>query len=199
MNSPVLYVPGFLSRPEADHHLREMLAVDWEKRPDAPRSEHWSNDFDQPYTYGKGAGVRTYEARPMPKSVDTIREYVLDLTGVYHQGCFCNKYDGERDWLGWHSDDDPGIDHSDPISVVTLGQSRMIQYRTIEPARSPLSEETLPQGIMLEHGSLFVMRPGMQATHMHRIPKAGFVAGTRISLTYRSLVNPREATSHDVP
>jgi alkylated DNA repair dioxygenase AlkB len=116
----------------------------------------------------------------MPLPVSMVRGRLKNETGVYYEGCFCNRYDGQRDWLGWHSDDDPGIDHSKPIAVVTLGQPRAIQYRPIE-GTGPTRE------VLLEHGSLFVMAPGMQQTHMHRIPKAGHSVGTRISLTYRAL------------
>lgn len=190
MTEPTIYLPNFLSKEEADRHLTAMLAIDWEHRLDAPRKEYWSNDFDQPYTYGKRMGERTYLARPMPISVDRIREEILDKIGVYHQGCFCNRYDGERDWLGWHSDDDPGIDHNDPISVVTLGQSRVIQYRSIPGSESFPNDERTPNGVLLEHGSLFIMTAGMQSKFQHRIPKAGARVGTRISLTYRSLIPP---------
>lgn len=187
MTDPILFISDFLPKPEADKHLHAMLHINWERRPDAPRAEYWSNDFDRPYTYGRGAGVRTYQASPMPYSVDRIREEILDTTGVYHHGCFCNRYDDARDWLGWHADDDPGIDHEDPISVVTLGQARPLQWRPISSPDTPtMLADT--RTVLLTHGSLLVMRSGMQFTHQHRIPKASMVVGTRVSLTYRSLV-----------
>jgi hypothetical protein len=33
---------------------------------------------------------------------------------------FLNGYGTNRDWLGWHADDDSGIDHTYPIAGVTL-------------------------------------------------------------------------------
>ena len=41
---------------------------------------------------------------------------------------------------------------------------------------------------LLEHGSMFVMPPGMQQTHQHRIPKGSRRMGTRISLTFRAFL-----------
>jgi alkylated DNA repair dioxygenase AlkB len=184
MAEPVTYIKNFLGYPD-DFYL-QMLDIDWERRADAPRSEHWSSDYNLPYTYGKRQGMRTYEAKAMPDTVRIIRDVIKITTGVYHQGCFCNRYNGERDWLGWHADDDPGINHQDPISVVTLGQARAIQYQAFDP--ETLKRIGEPKEVMLEHGSLLIMHAGMQQTHYHRIPKAGFVAGTRISLTYRSLL-----------
>ncbi len=38
---------------------------------------------------------------------------------------------------------------------------------------------------IVEPGSLFIMPPGMQHTHEHRIPKGDRAMGGRISLTFR--------------
>lgn len=186
--SVVDYYPNYLQKlPNiysgyADTCYATLMCIDWERRPDAPRYEYWSNDFDRPYTYGRGAGERTYQSKKMPVPVDCIRGFFLLTHGVYLEGCFLNRYDDGRDSLGWHADDDPGIDHSKPIMVITLGQKRLIKVKHKE-------NNSLKHEIMLEHGSLLVMRPGMQTDWLHSIPKAGFEAGPRISLTYRGLIN----------
>ena len=43
--------------------------------------------------------------------------------------------------------------------------------------------------LRLGHGSLCLMAPGMQDTWQHRIPKASFQCGERISLTFRGYVD----------
>lgn len=43
--------------------------------------------------------------------------------------------------------------------------------------------------VKLEHGSLCLMQPHMQETWQHRIPKASFLCGERVSLTYRGYLN----------
>lgn len=156
----------------------------WEKRSDAPRKECWMNDFDRPYTYGRGAGVRTYEARPWHYLVLYLREKLKKAGYGYFEGCFANGYTGERDHLGWHADDDPGIDHSKPIVVVSFGAAREIQVRE-KSGRLPYPGET--RSFMLEPGSIFVMPAGSQFTHQHRIPKVGHKVGPRLSLTFRGL------------
>jgi len=47
------------------------------------------------------------------------------------------------------------------------------------------TEPSAITGIDLGPGSVFIMHPGMQQTHQHRIPKAGKVVSPRISLTFR--------------
>lgn len=154
--------------------------LDWEKREDAPRKEYWSNDFNRAYTYGRGRGIRTYEARPWHENMLSIRAQVEEKLNTSFEGCFVNGYTGEHDWLNWHADDDPGIDHSKPIVVVSLGQSRNLQTRK--------NDRTEVQTFFLDSGSMLVMPPGSQFTHQHRIPKVGHKVNPRISLTFRGLI-----------
>lgn len=182
MDSPVIYCPDFVSPAfgaTAFHRLRDELA--WERRETAPRSEYWTNLFDRPYTYGSGAGQRTYQAQPSHPIIDEIRDSMFS-DGTVLEGCFLNLYNDGTDALGWHADDDPGINHDKPIAVLTLGQGRAIQFKS-------QIRGSHPQELFLADGSLLLMRPGMQQTHFHRIPKVDAEIGARISLTYRGLVH----------
>ena len=98
--------------------------------------------------------------------------------------CFLNRYNNERQALGWHADDSPGQDHSHPIAVFTCGQPREIWWRP-KGFTGPIPKEWRQ---LLEPGSLFVMPGGFQQTHEHRIPKGDRAMGTRISLTFRSFL-----------
>ena len=161
----------------------ELISIDWVQRETTPRKEYWDTTLNLPYTYGRGRGLRTYEPNPPLEIVQRYRELLTHELGVYFEGCFLNRYDTSRDWLGWHADDDLGIDHSKPIAVVTLGQARNIQWKL----QGSKGLEAIDSQL-LEEGSLFVMPPGMQQTHFHRIPKASFeVVRPRISLTFRAL------------
>ena len=176
-----IYIKNFVSHPDAFLSLRNDL--NWERRPSAPRSEYWTNTFDRPYTYGSGVGIRTYNSQPSHELIDFYRNKLSEQFEGNFEGCFLNLYEDKRDWLGWHSDDDPGIDHSCPIAVITLGHQRMINWKP----KGGKGIECISQK-MLEHGSLFIMPAGMQETHLHRIPKADHDTGARISMTYRCLL-----------
>lgn len=178
-NGPIAYDASFIENPD---NLFEILwnEIEWIKHDDAPRREYWSNDFDRPYTYGRGAGVRTYEAQPFHPEVERVRRLLAEQTGVYYEACFVNGYENERQALGWHADDSTEIDHTKPIAVISLGERRPIEFRSNETGDKTRLD--------LDNGSLFVMLAGMQQTHQHRIPKAGFAARPRISLTFRSLL-----------
>lgn len=153
----------------------------WERRDDAPRCEYYSNDFMDSYTYGKGAGRRTYESKPYHEEILKIRTKLQEISSTVFEVCFLNRYLNQSDWLGWHSDDSPEMDDERPIGIVSLGVEREIWFRS----------KNEPQNIIkhkLENGSLCLMLPGMQDSFQHRIPKASFLCGERISLTFRGYI-----------
>lgn len=175
--APVDYREDFV-----ENSLFEKLWADlpWERREDAPRRECWMNDWGKPYTYGRGAGMRTYIPQPWNADVLHIRDMIAVITGTAFEGCFINGYEGPRDHLGWHADDSPEIDGGRPIAVVSLGSARKIMFRP--------QESNSAEALVLKPGSLLLMRPGMQSTHFHRIPKHSADCGPRISLTFRGLI-----------
>lgn len=135
-----------------------------------------------PYTYGRGAGARTYVPAPWPAAVRDVKRAVEAACGVVFETCFANYYAGPRDHLGWHADDSPSIDPGRPIAIVSLGSARALWVRPWGAG-----PETVER-FLLAPGSLAVMGPGMQQTHQHRIPKHPEGCGPRLSLTFRGLV-----------
>jgi alkylated DNA repair dioxygenase AlkB len=177
---PVTYTPGFLKDPDAvfDALWNEL---EWEQRPNTPRREYWTNIFSRDYTYGRDLGQRTYSSRPSHPCIEHVADLLEEALGFRYEGCFLNGYATNKDSLGFHADDDKKINHERPIAVVTVGDGRDIEC---------LNRATGDKiRVFLEPGSLFLMHAGMQSTHFHRIPKAGFVVKRpRISLTYRALL-----------
>jgi len=181
MPAPITYHPTFIPDPgKAFAALRDEL--EWEKR-DAPRHEYYCNDIPKPYVYGIGRGRRLYEPRPYHPAIMSIRQALEALTNTKFEVCFLNRYLNQSDQLGWHSDNSPEMDDARPIGVISLGVEREIWFRPMfDP--TPADIEKLKLG----HGSLCLMAAGMQDVWQHRIPKASFQCGERISLTFRGYV-----------
>lgn len=176
-----IYIPGFVPKEIADAEFARMWdELAWERRADAPRREYWQNNYDMPYTYGRGAGERTYEARPWDAVVKEWMERLNDERGYKLDCCFMNGYENARDWLGWHSDNSDELNDDQPVISLSLGGERDIEIRDMA--------KTFTKRFRLEHGSVFIMPPNFQDAYEHRIPKAGFNVGPRISLTYRALI-----------
>jgi len=179
MEAPVEYVPNFLEKEEADFYFDDLMSIAWMQIPDVPRMEYYCNDTPSPYTYGNGLGRRTYDPQLTPDAVWELRamlENYLDKKYIFDV-CFLNRYDRARHGLGWHADDSPEMDPARPIVTMSLGEARYIEFRN--------QDQTIHERLMLEHGSIAIMAPGMQQVWEHRIPKAAFMAKPRISLTFR--------------
>jgi len=177
---PFTYFPKYVG--DADR-LLSCLTRDlaWIRRDGTPRLEYYANQHPVPYTYGRGMGARTYEPQPWDGDIAVLGDRLRADHGDVLDVCFLNRYLNQRDHLGWHADDSPEMDDARHIAVISLGAEREIWVR-------PTASRDQVQKIRLGHGSLFLMHPGMQETHEHRIPKAGFECGERISMTYRGFV-----------
>jgi alkylated DNA repair dioxygenase AlkB len=187
---PITYVPNFIANP--DDALRALQTeLEWERREDAPRSEYYTNDTGEPYTYGNGTGRRTYLVRPYHAVILDIRKELENYVATafpsvkpVFEVCFLNRYLNQSDALGWHADASLEMDDARPIATISLGVEREIWFR-------PNGKENTQNitKLKLGNGSMCLMHPGMQDTHQHRIPKASFICDERISLTFRGFVH----------
>jgi len=187
-----------------DHAMLNILAsdLDWVHHDKVPRREYYCNEHNVPYTYGKGRGVRQYQPQPWHPLIVEIKREIEYLLKCSFDVCFLNYYLDARDHLGWHADDSPEMDHNSPIAIVSLGPivssdaEDRARYNGGVPRRTimfaPQTDLKDVTTVPLESGSLLVMLPGMQRTHYHRIPKASFECGPRISLTFRKYIDPKD-------
>lgn len=174
---PVEYYAGFVSNPEND--VEYFNNIDWENRTAARREAFFATVTD-PYTYGTGDYARTYVPRPMDARVAEIGKMITDMLNIAEfELCFLNYYANQRMQLGWHADDAEAIDHTRPIAVVSFGAEREIWTKPMGAGADEVEK------LKLGNGSLMIMKPGMQHTHFHRIPKHDRECTERISLTYR--------------
>lgn len=181
--APIRYEPDFLkmNADTAFERVRDEPA--WVRHGTTPRMEYFVSRVGKAYSYGVKEFARTYEPQPSTHGIDVIWKMVEMYVGVNFDVCFLNRYLNQSDHLGWHSDNSPEMDDARPIAVVSLGVAREIMFRSIDPDEGY-------EKLLLAHGSLLVMSPGMQDTHQHRIPKSNRQCGERISLTFRGYVEP---------
>jgi alkylated DNA repair dioxygenase AlkB len=181
-DTSVIYIPGAIRDP--DWYFSELMEnLEWVQMGNTPRKEYYCSLHGKPYTYGSGRGVRTYNPQPWVPALSVLRGLSEHFSLAKQEVLFLNRYEDCRDQLGWHADDSPEMDDERPITIITLGAERDIMFR-------PNGNRDHVTRLKLEHGSICIMPPGMQDTHMHRIPKSDNVKiGPRISLTFRGYVN----------
>jgi hypothetical protein len=78
---PITYLPHVIANPDAILHTLQ-TELEWERRSDAPRGEYYCNDIGEPYTYGNGAGRRTYLARPYHAVILDIRKQLEEYVST---------------------------------------------------------------------------------------------------------------------
>jgi len=178
---PITYIPNFV--PDPDVYLERFWSeLSWVQHDGVPRKEYYCPSKQIPYTYGSGRGIRTYQPQPQHELIDSIQKSIEVHIETSFDVCFLNGYANQRDHLGWHSDNSPEMDDTRPIAIVSFGVEREILFCPIEDTKNVTK-------LRLGNGSLCLMHAGMQDTHMHRIPKAGYLCGRRVSMTYRGFTS----------
>lgn len=147
---------------------------------DAPRDECFMSSFPLEYTYGKGF-TRSYKSIEFHPEVFRIMTTLNYQQHTSYNVCFLNYYKSDKEHLGWHADDSPEMDTTHPIAVISFGAEREIWVKEKGFSGNIPDHDKYN----LPNGSLFTMLPGMQETHLHKIPKGDRVLGGRISLTFR--------------
>ena len=89
-----------------------------------------------------------------------------------------NYYRDGKDSNGWHADNERELGRNPIIASVSFGAERSfhLQHNTIKDQKLK---------IVLEHGSLLIMKGVTQHFWKHQIPKTAKPIGPRINLTFR--------------
>lgn len=144
-----------------------------------PRLQAWYGEHAYRYS-----GM-TLAARPMPNLLQAILQQVQTLSGFQFNAVLANLYRNGRDSVGWHSDDEPELGKAPVIASLSLGAVRRFSFR---PRYVTPGQRRQVQHLLLEHGSLLVMPPGMQQRWQHALHKEAGVDKPRINLTFRYII-----------
>lgn len=126
-----------------------------------------------------------HHPRPLPGS-DNYLHIILDhlknvIPDIKYNSVLLTKYGSGSDYIGFHSDNEPMIEPSSDIVTISLGETRVIQFRGNE-----MSAGQPEQSLVLNHGDVFVMSRSSQNFFQHAI-LSDSSKGPRISITLRLL------------
>ena len=82
--------------------------------------------------------------------------------------------------MAWHSDGEKDLKKNGAIASVSFGAERKFAFKHKK------TKETV--SLVLENGSLLVMKDETQAYWLHRLPPAKKILKPRINLTFRTIV-----------
>lgn len=178
----VLYYPHFFPRIEADRYFSALLGAAWKQEQFSiygrsvpmPRLTAWYGDPGATYTYSKIVN------EPLPWRPELL-EILADLesfSGVRFNSVLLNRYRDGSDSISWHADDEPELGAEPIIASISLGAARTFQFRS-------RSDRRVAGSVLLEHGSLLLMKGDSQRMYQHAIPKERRIVGERVNLTFR--------------
>lgn len=104
---------------------------------------------------------------------------VEDHAGVAFNSVLLNYYRDNRDSMGFHSDDEPELGPRPVIASLSLGTPRTLVFKP----RGDLRADDVK--LVLESGSLLLMRGDTQKNWKHGIMKQTRPCGGRVNLTFR--------------
>jgi alkylated DNA repair dioxygenase AlkB len=176
---------GFLfSQEEANHYLDVLLnEIAW-KHDEAiimgklivtKRKVAWYGDSAFEYTYSN----RTKKALLWTPPLLELKARVEEKTGVTFNSCLLNLYHSGEEGMAWHSDGEKDLKKNGAIASLSFGAARKFAFKHKD------SKETV--SIVLENGSLLVMKDETQTHWQHRLPPMKIVLKPRVNLTFRTI------------
>lgn len=146
------------------------------KRIVTSRKVAWYGDEGLAYAYS-GTVKQPFPWSPV---LSELKARVEDLAGAGFNSCLLNLYHHGDEGMGWHADNEKSIVRDSAIASVSFGAER--EFR--------LKHRVFPQkvSVVLEDGSLLVMKGTTQTHWLHSIPKSKKIQTPRINLTFRNMV-----------
>ncbi|RXJ49596.1 alpha-ketoglutarate-dependent dioxygenase AlkB family protein [Gelidibacter gilvus] len=186
IDGEVRYYGSILDPKSADHYFDHLLTNSrWEndqvlifgKLIVTKRKVAWYGDEPFQYTYSK----TTKLALPWTKELLELKEIVENKSGETFNSCLLNLYHTGEEGMSWHSDDEKDLKKNAAIGSLSLGAARKFSFR------HKVTNHTI--SLVLENGSLLIMKDQTQAHWKHRLPPTKKVSTPRINLTFRTIVS----------
>jgi alkylated DNA repair dioxygenase AlkB len=166
----------YLERLLRDIEWRHDEAVIFGRHIFTKRKVAWYGDDGYSYTYSN----ITREALAWTDDLLALKRLVEKLTGARYNSCLLNLYHDGEEGMAWHSDDEKELEPGGAIASLSFGAERRFLFR------HKVSKEKVE--MMLEAGSLVVMRGATQSHWLHSLPKMKKVREPRVNLTFRTMM-----------
>ena len=179
-----VFYPNFFNELESDRLFDELLEnINWRqdrikifgKQIELPRLTAWYGDKGKSYKY---SGI-IMNPNPWIPPLLSIKQRIEPVAELSFNSVLANLYRDGKDYVSWHSDNEPELGKNPTIASVSLGDTRRFLLRH----KSNKDLETVE--IALTHGSLLIMQGSTQHFWKHQVPKTAKSKTERINLTFR--------------
>lgn len=182
----VLYYGKIMDYAKAEfYYNRLMETIEWKNDQaiifgqliTTKRKVAWYGDTHFKYSYSK----ITKEALLWTPELEQLKLLVEEKTNEKYNSCLLNLYHDGTEGMAWHSDGEKDLKKNGTIASLSFGAERKFSFK------HKTTKETV--SLMLEHGSLLVMKDETQTHWLHRLPPVKKISKPRINLTFRSIVS----------
>ena len=184
-DAEIIYYSQFFDKEQADQIYAELLQeIAWQqdnitvfgKTHPQPRLTALYGNEGKPYSYSN----ITMQPNPWNSLLQKIKFFIEATTECQFTTVLLNQYRDGKDSNGWHADNEKELGTNPIIASLSFGAERVFQlkHNAITDAK---------KSIVLEHGSLLLMKGSTQHFWKHQIPKKAKPIGNRINLTFRSI------------
>ena len=150
-------------------------AVIFGKRIITKRKVAWYGNTNYDYNYSNV----TKQALIWTKELLELKVIVEKESKATYNSCLLNLYHSGEEGMAWHSDGEKMLKKNGEIASLTLGAERKFSFKHKE------SKQKID--IVLERGSLLVMKDTTQTNWLHRLPPTKLIKTPRINLTFRTI------------
>lgn len=182
----VNYYGKLFNRQEADKYLEKLLnTIEWRndeaiifgKKIITKRKVAWYGEKPFEYTYSN----TTKCALTWTKELLELKTVIEKETGETFNSCLLNLYHNGEEGMAWHSDGETDLKKNGAIGSLTFGAERKFAFKHKQ------TKEKVE--LILEHGSLLVMKGTTQTFWLHRLPPTKLILKPRVNLTFRTIIH----------
>ncbi|SMD07565.1 alpha-ketoglutarate-dependent dioxygenase AlkB family protein [Pedobacter nyackensis] len=181
----VQYFGKLMSGQTADHYLDTLLHnIEWKNDEAVIFGKHiltkrkvaWYGDQEFEYTYSN----TTKRALPWTTALLELKKIAEKTLGETFNSCLLNLYHNGDEGMAWHSDGEKDLKKNGAIGSMSFGAERKFAFKHKQ------NKQTV--SLILEHGSLLVMKDNTQTNWLHRLPPTKLTQKPRVNLTFRTIV-----------
>ena len=181
----VNYYGKIIDQEEADAFYLQLLEnIEWKndeavifgKKILTKRKVAWYGDDNYEYTYSNS----TKKAIPWTPELLKLKALAEEKTGEKFNSCLLNLYHNGEEGMAYHSDGEKDLKKNGAIASLSFGAERKFSFK------HKFTKEKVE--LLLEHGSLLVMKDQTQSFWLHRLPLTKKIHTPRINLTFRTIV-----------
>ncbi|WP_244199285.1 alpha-ketoglutarate-dependent dioxygenase AlkB family protein [Flavobacterium psychrolimnae] len=182
-DAEIIYYPQFYDKEQADIIFAELVKdIPWQqdeirvygKIHPQPRLTALFGNEGKPYSYSN----ITMQPHPWNSLLQKLKTEIEKVSDTIFTTVLLNQYRDGKDSNGWHADNEKELGTNPVIASLSFGAERTFQLKHN-------LDKDLKKNIVLQHGSLLLMRGKTQHFWKHQIPKTAKPINPRINLTFR--------------